>query len=351
MWPNSYCLHSKMEEHSINSEKIVKRRIKSYYLIVLTLIFAALVFESTQVYICLITSIQKVQKLDDDAPQPRNYTTSYLTKNDVIYFVLSKRDNLKARMAIRQTWASQMDNLYFVIGQNCPIHSKYREPLVCSHTPNIIDQIDYFDSQEAFHKELFQLDVEIEKEQLEYRDLLIMDEIDVYQSLPLKIKFAYQFVSKFLPDARYVVKLDDDFFVQPAKFADYLRESYNSTEYLVVSGYICIRCTAHTSGKWKERPQFKKGSLYPPFPLGSYGHAVTRPIAEYIAKNRHYLFDYQGEDVSLGIWLERLGDKVKFINTAVMSNGGNCMRQDLLVVGHNVMLDKMQKCYNYTARD
>lgn len=39
----------------------------------------------------------------------------------------------------------------------------------------------------------------------------------------------------------------------------------------------------------------------PAFPMGSAGHVVSRPIAEYVSMYQDLLFDYQGEDVSLGM--------------------------------------------------
>ena len=54
--------------------------------------------------------------------------------------------------------------------------------------------------------------------------------------------------------------------------------------------------------KWAEDKY--KPSMYPPFPHGSRGHIVGRAIAEYVACNQDELINYQGEDVSLGIWID-----------------------------------------------
>jgi hypothetical protein len=45
------------------------------------------------------------------------------------------------------------------------------------------------------------------------------------------------------------------------------------------------------TGKWAEL-DYKPGD-YPMFPLGSFGHIVSRPIAEYIAGQNLVLHDYQ----------------------------------------------------------
>ena len=100
---------------------------------------------------------------------------------------------------------------------------------------------------------------------------------------------------------------------------------------------------AHTEGKWREVPQYPVGGRYPPFPLGSCGHAVSRRVAEYISTNQDWLFDYQGEDVSLGIWLKDYPE-AKFEETKVMSNGGSCLNSKVLLVGHDIDPVKMKRC-------
>ena len=72
----------------------------------------------------------------------------------------------------------------------------------------------------------------------------------------------------------------------------------------VISGLIST-AKAHTAGKWIEVPQYPSGKEYPPFPLGSFGHAVSLPLFERIAKHQGGFFDYHGEDSYLGIWLSQ----------------------------------------------
>ena len=50
-------------------------------------------------------------------------------------------------------------------------------------------------------------------------------------------------------------------------------------------GKIGIRGYVHQEGRWKEE-KYPEHIKYPPFPLGSCGHVVSRPVAEYIAKDK-----------------------------------------------------------------
>jgi hypothetical protein len=272
------------------------------------------------------------------------------------------------------------------------------------------------------------------REQDLYQDILLMQQpvhssslllhsnalIDMYRTLPHKLKTAYHFVYHHLPQIQWILKVDDDFYVRVSNFEQRLRNTlpdeflfHQEQEQLqlqlqlrsgselattaeedeeeaaaaaavaaaaaaaattktmapphqwpvVISGDIRRSHTAFTSGKWKEVPQFPRGGIYPPFPLGSCGHVVSRPIMEYVAKYSIALLDYQGEDVSLGMWL----DNVPFshpqsssltnrdYNTTVlttfidwpeyMSNGGDCRKTYLDVIGHDVSPSKMKVCY------
>ena len=72
----------------------------------------------------------------------------------------------------------------------------------------------------------------------------------------------------------------------------------------------CIRRGARVKrrGKWAEHEYKHNASRasarYPSFPAGTCGHAVNRRVAAYVASRGAALHMYQGEDVSLGIWLE-----------------------------------------------
>ena len=50
--------------------------------------------------------------------------------------------------------------------------------------------------------------------QEQYQDLLVMPVIDMYRTLPQKLKFAYTFVHTHLPTVEWVLKVDDDFYVR-----------------------------------------------------------------------------------------------------------------------------------------
>ena len=113
---------------------------------------------------------------------------------------------------------------------------------------------------------------------------------------------------------------------------------------------------AQGEGKWKEVSQFKFRGEYPPFPIGSAGHVVSRPIVEYVSKYQDSLFDYQGEDVSLGIWVQIMITTASIDNITVtvqykkipgmktMVGAKFCKDPGIIVIGHDFDDASLKKC-------
>lgn len=332
-----------------------------------------------------------------DFPLPR------VSNDYLVVIVLSRRDGYENREAIRETWAKSQTNVYFVIGQPCDIPIRYRgkddggNPF-CKVANRPLDKA--FFQETVKHREVeAELTQYLLEEQAEHHDLLMMHDIDMYRTLPAKLKFAYSFVDQYLPETvRWVLKVDDDFFVRVDAFRQYLQEDQDETyrlspdsspsafaknllssalgtisasspssqqvngtnhtfasgqveklppppKHVILGGEIHREHYAFTNGKWKEMPQWPRGKMYPPFPLGSCGHAVTRPVVEFVAQNQFALFEYQGEDNSMGIWFDHpLAPTVKFQETQKMTNRGDCRRPNIFVVGHGVSPAKMRAC-------
>ena len=278
------------------------------------------------------------------------------TNHTLAVMVLSRRNGFTVRQAIRNTWAKDHDNVFFVIGQGCTIPPEYRGVdeggnSFCKVKPRPLDNGYVMATMKHMEKEE-ELTQQLLREQDQYQDLLVMPfVIDMYRTLPQKLKFAYTFVHSHLPSVEWVLKVDDDFFVRIDPFEQVLAQSHDASQAILIGGDIRLDHKAHTGGKWKEVPQFPRGALYPPFPLGSYGHVVTRPIVDYVVKYQEALFDYQGEDVSIGIWLQHpLAPNTTFLNNPRMSNGGDCRKPQLFVVGHDITPTKMEICHKMDVK-
>lgn len=231
----------------------------------------------------------------------------------VAVMILSRRENAGLRDAIRRAWiaAPTCQQLFFV-GHPCP-HG----------TDGFACPVKSIASRRSRHGDTVTLAV-----------------TDVYRHLPRKLKLAYAWTLAFT-QAEWLVKADEDFFVNGPNLVRTLAE-YPATSQLV--GCIMRDARVHRVGKWKE--DAFQPHVYPPFPLGSCGHAVTRDVAAFVV--RHDGYEYQGEDTSLGIWL-RGTVRVTMSSTPHFTNTGVCADASKAIMGHQFKAMDMPICHRLHA--
>ena len=264
---------------------------------------------------------------------------------EVLISVLSRRSAFDNRQAIRETWASGHNNVVFVVGSCCPIKTNHRHsPRTCTRKyPSS------HNTQSLMDKQCAEEDKLLAKEQERYNDVNIMDGYDVYRYLPQKLKFIYQWGLQHTT-ARWFVKADDDQFIRVHSLVAMLKFKYNPSKHTVI-GKLRKNNDVRRSGKWIE-VLYKKDSwnnaTYPTFPVGSASHTVSWGVASYIAKNADNLTDYNGEDTSLGIWIDEapFGRRIKWVDSQLyLGDHKNCNDTSLLVIGHKIWPQKMRECY------
>jgi hypothetical protein len=283
-------------------------------------------------------------------PAPRLTTNS-----TIIMLVLSAEYQYTKRQAIRETWGQGHDNVYFVIGHsNCQDtttttnnnHNNGGTGAAGGRGSRLFSKPKTTTTtcRNLRHMALYH-------EQVLYQDLLEVPMEEYYQGLPDKIVYSYQWTLQHLPDVDWMVKIDDDMFARVTSLEEYL-DKYNPNHHMVI-GQVIDRSPVNRDGKWAERhypPLF-----YPWWPQGSAGHVVSRAIAIYVATHDAELFRYQGEDVSLGIWLQEATDvyhhldHVTYIQASpsLISNKGptSCANRKTLMVGHDFSVEGLQHCW------
>lgn len=273
--------------------------------------------------------------INDSWPAPR------LTQESTVILVLSARSHIELRQVIRETWGNGHDNVYFVIGQYCPVNKAHRkDQLTCEDMP-------LGDNQQSRHDEWYEKRMKLEsqvlrEEQEHYRDMLWTPSPESYRGLPHKLKEGYQWVVNSLPNTKWIVKADDDTVVRVTSLGKYLENTVTYTKPTVI-GKLEYEGTVWQDGRWKETKYHH--DKYPPFPLGSCGHAVSRPVAEYIAKNKDKLTEYQGEDTSVGIWMNEAPLKVEWLYSDSFENDGRCENPNSFIIGHDLSIDRIRECY------
>lgn len=259
---------------------------------------------------------------------------------DMAVLVLTGRSNFAQRNAIRKTWKGSRNNVFFIAGAHaCPIPAAHVKKYSCVKDPEKGEPMEVIlaKHEENIKVEQYKLDEEVAK----FRDLVLVDMVDSYRGLPKKLKLGYKWLIENT-NAKWFMKVDDDFYLR-VDAADRFLKKLTPTKMVV--GKIARSWNVPRKGKWAEL-DYKKNK-YPPFPLGSCGHAVSRDVGEYIFRSDQ--FEYQGEDVSVGIWLDNRPDfrPVKFYHTTNFVNNGRCSTRQNIVIGHNLDLKKMIRCKAY----
>jgi len=139
----------------------------------------------------------------------------------------------------------------------------------------------------------------LEAEQKEHDDLLFVDVVESYRKLPEKMLLFYEWLHDKNFD--FVLKTDDDCFINITGISHFL-EGLNLREKVWI-GNFRMNFLVNLFGKWEETEYIS--TTYPPFACGS-GYILSNDIVQWIYMNRLHLKCYQGEDVSLGIWLSAI---------------------------------------------
>ena len=250
-------------------------------------------------------------------PRPTN-------DSNLVVIVLSSRSNFDRRQAIRESWAHGHQNVYFVIGGPDPDKDEENSRSITS--PN---------STSSFSRLL--------QEQNQYRDLLDTIHPESYRGLPYKLHYAIRWIGQHpgMKHVDWILKVDDDIVARLHALQYYVLRKLNPMIPMVI-GRVDPHLTApHRTGKWAEDPVMTL-TTYPPWAYGSTGYVMSRPVTDYIA-SQPSLYYYQGEDVSLGLWLYESPLDMTWMNVPYFALDRNTTHEESIVdhthsviIGHNL---------------
>eukprot|EP00055_Hartaetosiga_balthica_P017985 m.126443 g.126443 ORF g.126443 m.126443 type:complete len:730 (-) comp9434_c1_seq38:1862-4051(-) len=169
---------------------------------------------------------------------------------------------------------------------------------------NIVETVDAlsrtrWDREKEYLAQMQHEEALLREEQTRFGDLLIVKQhMDTYRGLPKKLVWLYKY--GYAAGARFVMKTDDDTFVNLPSIVQHLSKRKDEMD-LWWWGSFRRDWRIDRGGKWAEHTL--QGNTYPPFACGS-GHVVSRGVVRWLSLASPELFCYQGEDVSLGVWLQ-----------------------------------------------
>ncbi|XP_072533557.1 UDP-GalNAc:beta-1,3-N-acetylgalactosaminyltransferase 2 isoform X1 [Salminus brasiliensis] len=156
--------------------------------------------------------------------------------------------------------------------------------------------------QQAHVARLREEDKALQEESRRYGDMVFVDVVDTYRTVPSKLLQFYKWAVKNA-DFSLLLKTDDDCYIDvDAVLMKIDRKSLTRNN--LWWGNFRQSWAVDRVGKWQELEY--ASPVYPAFACGS-GYVVSRDLVVWLASNAEKLKAYQGEDVSMGIWMAAVG--------------------------------------------
>ena len=150
-----------------------------------------------------------------------------------------------------------------------------------------------------------QNDEHLEAEGMIHRDLIRGAQIEHYYNLTLKTQMGLEWASKYC-DFQYLLKADDDVFVNPYLLTDYLRKPVTPKTKLY-TGVCRYHAIPRRKGKYKVSLEEYNTTRYPDYCLGAYllSSDLVHKLVEMFDVNKE---PFKIEDVYIGMLIAKMGD-------------------------------------------
>lgn len=200
----------------------------------------------------------------------------------MVVFVHSAPANGDRRLAIRRTWGNERNfvheavRLVFLVG-------------------DVVSP---------------QLRASLDAEDLQYGDLIQGNFMDTYRNLSYKHVMGLKWVSHFCHQAKYVLKADDDIFVDPFQMASYLKGRFGVAaprDLMLCFMYHRPFVKRSRRSKWYVSVDEYRGSYYPPYCAG-WGVVMSVDVVFNLYVESFNIPYFWVDDVLVtGILAERIG--------------------------------------------
>ena len=225
------------------------------------------------------------------------------------------------RSIIRETWATDPS-----------IKTRWKTVFLLGQTANVSVQNEYLKFEETMH-----------------RDLIRGAQIDDYNNLTLKTQMGLEWASKYC-DFQYLLKVDDDVFVNPYLLMDYLRKPDTPKTKLYTG--ICQngKKPLRGTGLYAVTVEDYNRTTYPDF-CSSPAYLLSSDMVHKLVE----MFDvgkkpFKMEDVYIGLLVEKMRD-VKAMNHSSFRYSGNCSLSPNTFTQHPVSFQCMGELFKIAIRE
>ena len=236
-------------------------------------------------------------------------------KFPLLILVPSGPMNFKNRRVIRQTWGTD-------------------------HSMNKTWRTMFLLGQAEYPKE----NIYVISEAAIYGDIVQGDQIDSYYNLTLKLEMGLEWAVNYC-DFDFLLKADDDVFIDPFQLIDYLRRPKTPQSSLYL-GNVARRAKTRREGKWGLTYEEYPDKVLPKFCLGP-AYVMSRDVVAKVVE----IFDTRNplklEDVYMGLLMKRLGvnpRRHRGFKTHIFN--GQCSYYPNLLALHEASVICMTKLFN-----
>ncbi|KAJ8023067.1 Beta-1,3-galactosyltransferase 1 [Holothuria leucospilota] len=151
------------------------------------------------------------------------------------------------------------------------------------------------------------LNKRIKEESIIYQDIVMGNFHDSYRNLSLKTLFGLRWASMYCSQAHYVMKADDDTFINFKPLIDTLTRSPKEN---FITGHLCTGCKPirNTTNKWYTPKEMFSGEFYPDYVHGP-AYVMSGDLPRQILLMSRSTPPFLWEDVYIGMIIEKLGIK------------------------------------------
>lgn len=203
---------------------------------------------------------------------------------DLLVLVLTIHKNVRSRQVLRDTWLSLSKNNT----------ANVRHVFLLAKTDD-----------QTLQKAVY-------NESAVYNDIIQEDFVDSYNNLTLKTIMGLKWTSTFCSNVKYVMKTDDDTWVNLPNLLRNLKAQNTSSDILYGA---CWRGAPHRhkQSKWYVPEHLYPHKTYPMFCSGT-GYVMKTSTAEKIYKTSEHVPFFYLEDVYIGLCLKKIGGNAQSMN-------------------------------------
>lgn len=230
----------------------------------------------------------------------------------LVLLILTQANEIGSRHAIRQTWGNE------------------------SLVPDVsVLRLFLLGISKHFTDELQDM---LEEESMLYHDIIQQNFMDTYINLTIKTMMGLQWVNTFCPSVPYIMKIDDDMFLNTEYLVKFLNPGMpRRKDYF--TGYV-VRGTQPVRAKWYRYylpKELYEPDYFPPY-CGGPGYLLSGDMAKKIYDIAHVIKPFHVEDAFMGVCLEKLKINITMSPESIFNGEkiqyNKCQYSKLITVHH-----------------